>query len=213
MSIAPRHWATVTALLTVTVVVAGVAVEVADDDFLPPRVSVSQYGVGSAGWLFTIWSMAVGAAALTGYAASCGRDRRIWALLALGAAGALVMGVIRTDADGLQHSWHARVHLIGSVLALVALPVGCWSWLVRRPTSIARISTSALLGSAVALVLLLLAAAGHDTLGAGASAAWAFWQSVAVLLDIAQLVLVAVAARTATVAAAAGSGRPRFSMW
>ncbi len=162
---------------------SGTAVQFADHDFLPPAISLSQYGVGPFGWLFTVYALGVAAAAVCCYLSQRMRGGIVKAGYFLGAAGITVMGLVRTDTGGAQASWHAKVHLVGAVVALVALPLAVW-WNSRLFGRAVWVANSALtLVGAVSLVLLLLAAAGMDTAGMGAPASWAFWQAVAVLAD------------------------------
>lgn len=154
--------------------------QVVSGDYLPPAVSMSQYGLGPWGFLFTLWMLSLAVAAGALYGAGPGRNRWVGAVFGVSIAGLVVTALVRTDSDGAQHSWHAHLHLVGSVLALAALPLGIvvvTRWFAR-PGKV--ITVVLVVVVELSLVLLLLAAAGIDTAGGGAVAAWAFWQSVAV---------------------------------
>ena len=121
-------WLAVGRLATFSAVVFLLLLQWINDDWFPPEISVSQYGVGPRGWVFTCWAalLAVSVLALTRGGPDLGarRTRLVYFWLAAGSAGLVVMGIVRTDAGGAQQSWHARTHMVGSILALVALPVG-----------------------------------------------------------------------------------------
>ena len=163
--------------------------QVVSGDFLPPDVSMSQYGLGPWGFLFTLWMLSLAVAAGALYAAGPGRNRPIGAVFGMSVAGLIVTALVRTDSDGAEHSWHAHLHLVGSVLALAALPLGILVVTRRfgRPGRGIAVVLVVVAGSS--LILLLLAAAGLDSTGGGAVAAWAFWQSVAVVCEMLLLLL------------------------
>ena len=162
---------------------AGIVVQITDHDLLPPTISFSQYGVGGWGWLLTVFAAATAVAGVACWRALQVRNRLAAAGMYAGAAGIVVMGIVRTDAGGAQHSWHAKVHLVAAVIGMVAMPLALW-WSTRRLGRGFWWTASALiLVSAIALVLLLLAAAGVDSAGLGPTRSWAFWQAVAVVVD------------------------------
>jgi hypothetical protein len=159
-------------------------------------ISVSQYGVGPHGWLFSLWMVAVAAApwSLYVYRPAVGFGARWW--LGIGIVGAATMAIVRTDPGGLQRSFQAKVHLVGSVLALSGLPIGILLT-VLAAAAVWRRCAFVLVGlSAAALALLLLSAAGWDTTGAGPATSWAFWQSIALTADLLLLVVQMFAALT-----------------
>lgn len=182
-------------LATAAALLACVLLQWIDGDWFPPEVSVSQYGVGRFGWILTCWTtlLAVSVVALTlaGRAAGARQPGSIFYWLAAGSTGLLVMGIVRTDAGGAQHSWHAKVHMIASIVALLAMPVVIVLALhgARRPWRRMVLALTAI--SAIALVLVLSSAVGVRTLGLDAQHSWAFWQAVAVTVD---MILVAVLA-------------------
>ncbi len=175
-----------------------VAIQALDHDFLPPRVSVSQYGIGPLGWLFTCWSALVASA---GFAlqASGPTPRRGGRWIAVGGSAMLVMGAVRTDAGGLQHSLHAKVHMAASIVALVALPIGLALAMSHAAAWWRRTAGLLVLGTFGSLIMVLVSAAGVATFRMDGAQSWALWQSVAVTLDLA---LVAVCALSTF------SGRP-----
>lgn len=175
--------AAVTAAWVLSVIVQAVA-----RDPLPPEISVSQYGVGPHGWLFSLWMAATAAApwCLYCYRPAIGFGARWW--LAIGVFGTAVMAIVRTDPGGLQRSLQAKVHMAGSVLALSGLPIGILLCLLGAAVMWRRIAFGLVGLSAAALVLLLMSAAGWDTTGAGPATSWAFWQAIALIADLLLLV-------------------------
>lgn len=160
------------------------AVQAVAGDPLPPQISISQYGVGRHGWLFSLWMLAVAAGPCLLYRF---RPVRGWGAgwwLLVGTVGTAVMAIVRTDPGGLQRSVNAKVHLAGSVLALAGLPIGITLALLAAAPLWRRASIGLLAASALALELLLVSAAGVDTTGFGAATSWAFWQSVALGADM-----------------------------
>lgn len=164
------------------------AVQAVAGDPLPPQISVSQYGVGPHGWLFSLWMLAVasGPCLLYRYRPVRGLGAAWWLLT--GALGTAVMAIVRTDPGGLQQSLGAKIHLVGSVLALAGLPIGIMLGLWAAAPAWRRSAIGLVAGSAVALELLLLSAGGVDTTGSGAATSWAFWQSAALMADMLLLV-------------------------
>lgn len=165
-------------------------------DYLPPEISVSQYGVGQNGWIFSLWMLAVVAAPLCLHRFRPSGLRSAAVLLWLAAAGAVVMAVVRTDPTGLQISLESRIHTAGAVVAIAALPIGIslaltraapvWRWTAWILTAV----------GAVCMILLLFAAFGVDTAGIGPAASWALWQSGGTVADMSLLVVYALGART-----------------
>lgn len=181
------------AALTLTLV-AFVLMQALKGDWMPPEISFSQYGVGPSWWAFSLFSVGVGATALCLDRAMPTHRAITWMLL-VGAAGCLLMAIVHTDPGGLQQSTRAKVHMAGSVLGLVLVPLGglgasLLSGRVRRWLPI-----TLTLVSAVCLVLLLVSATGVDTLGVGTERSWALWQTGAVLADLGGMVLLGLVAR------------------
>jgi Protein of unknown function (DUF998) len=154
--------------------------------WFPPPISMSQYGVGPWGWIFSAWAItiALGPVCLE-RAVSSALSRRMslarW-LLTVGAAGSLVMAVVRTQEGGAQQTWNAKVHTVGSIAALTFLPLGILAvvwWMGPRWRLWAAIIVGLITAS---LLLLLLAASGVDSAGLGPSQSWAFWQTIAIVL-------------------------------
>jgi hypothetical protein len=179
-------------------------------DWLPPEISFSQYGVGPTGFLFSLWVVTVVAAPLCFFRfRPAGRVAAV--LLWIAAAGALVMAAVRTDPSGLQQSWNSRVHTAGSVILLACLPFGICLGLAEARRRWLVLAWLLLIVAAVSLTLLLFAAAGYDTAGVGPQESWAFWQTVAILAEIAMVVVYAVGVRTVPahneVAVPAAAGR------
>ena len=196
---APLHrpgsspWLGIGRSATLAAIVFCVLLQWINHDWFPPQISVSQYGVGPRGWVFTCWAALLALSVLAlGRGGPPGRGRapaprssRLarWCLR-IGSAGLLVMGIVRTDAGGAQHSWHAKVHMAGSVVALLALPLGIMlalAW-AARPWRRAALALTVI--SVAALLLVLASALGRATPGMDAEQSWAFWQSVAVTVDM-----------------------------
>lgn len=170
-----------------------VGLQVLADDPFPPEISVSQYGLGPNGWVFTVWAVTLAAAPLLLLRAAPERGPAA-ALLWIGFAGAAVMAVVRTDAIGGAMSGHAKVHMAGAVVALVFLPLGILAAL-RRAERWARRSVSVLaVAAAGAGALVLVSATGVDTAGLGAPRSWALWQGTLVVIEMLLVSVQAVAA-------------------
>lgn len=183
-----------------------IAFQVVAGDPLIPDISYSQFGVGPHGWVFSLWAvlLGVGPLLLLRFRPVPGRGALV--CLLIGAVGAFLMAVVRTDAGGFQQSPQAQIHAAGATAAMVCLPTGIVLALRFSPGPAARISAVLGLASLAGLVCIGLAAAGFDPLGMGQQGAWAFWQGVTVLVDMLVLALYALAVGTLPVRA--GAGRP-----
>jgi hypothetical protein len=177
-----------------------VAMQVLADDPFPPEISVSQYGLGPSGWVFTAWALALAAAPLLLLRAAPVPGPAA-AVLWVGFAGAAVMAFVRTDAGGGAMSWHAQVHMVGAVVSLVLLPLGVL--LAIRIAGPAARRAAAVLAAAAAVVgtLVIVSAAGVDTAGLGAPGSWALWQGTLVVIDMLLVGVYAVAAGRARIGA------------
>jgi len=169
------------------------AMQVIANDPFPPEISVSQYGVGPPGWVFTVWALALAAAPLLllQHAPAPGPAR---ILLWVGFSGALVMAVVRTDEGGGAMSWHAQVHMAGAVVALVFMPLGILFALRAAGGVIRRTANALAVTAAVLGALVLVSATGVDTAGFGAARSWALWQGALVVVEMLLVTLYAVAA-------------------
>ncbi len=176
-------------------IVFGVLAQAAKHDWLPPKISFSQYGVGPAGFLFSLWVLSVVAAPLC-FLRYRPAGRLAAVLLWTAAAGALVMAAVRTDPSGLQQSWNSRVHTTGSVVLLACLPFGICAGLAKARRRWLVLAWLLLIAAAVSLTLLLFAAAGYDSAGLGPQESWAFWQTVAILAETGMVMVYAVGVRT-----------------
>jgi hypothetical protein len=170
-----------------------VLIQYVNHDFFPPDVSISQYGVGPRGWVFTAWTAVVALAALTLRAGGSMHEHHVGHWLAAGSVGLVVMGIVRTDASGLQQSIHAKVHMGASIVALVALPIGMTLAMDHARIWLRRCSWALLLVGSISLVMVLVSAAGVATPGLDSQHSWALWQSVAVSADMLLLAALAVA--------------------
>lgn len=177
---------------TVAAVVLMVIVQWVNDDWLPPEISLSQYGLGPNGWLFNLCLISIGVAGLAWY--RCGPPNRLTLLLVgVGAAGSVIAALIPTQPGGAQETWNATVHMIGSIMLVAFLPFGLCRLVRVRPRWWWRVADVLLLASAVTLLLLLFAALGWDTAGLGPQRSWALWQGVSVVWQLSLLVWVGLA--------------------
>lgn len=170
-------------LMTLAAVVLCVAVQAVAGVWFPPPISLSQYGIGPQGWIFSLWVLTLAAAPIISQSLVPQRTRWGARFLLVGAVGTAVMAVVRTDVGGEQGSVNAKIHMVGSILALFFIPLGVavvlwacgrvWRW----------VGLIMLTAIAASLVLLLLAAAGLDTTGRGPQLSWVWWQTVAAVLD------------------------------
>ncbi len=182
-----------------------VAMQVLAGDPFPPEISVSQYGLGPSGWVFTVWALALAVAPLLLLEAAPAPGPAA-ALLWMGLAGAAVMAVVRTDDGGGAMSWHAQVHMVGAIVALVFLPLGILA-AIRVAGPLAR-RVAAVLAAAAAVVglLVVVSAAGVDTAGLSAPRSWALWQGTLVVIDMLLVGVHAVAAGQSRIRAAGPGG-------
>ena len=168
-----------------------VVVQVVNHDPFPPEISLSQYGIGAAGWLFSVWVvvLAAGPLLLLRYRPVPGPAR---ALVLVGFLGTVVMALVRTDEGAPQMSVHAKVHMAAAVVALVLLPLGILGALRYAERRWFRLGLSIVSVGAVVGVLILLAAAGLHTAGMGPSRSWAFWQGTLIIIEMGLVTLYAV---------------------
>ncbi len=160
-----------------------ITMQVLAKDPFPPEISVSQYGIGPTGWVFTVWAIALAAAPVLLLRAAPvpgPAARMLW----IGAAGAAVMALVRTDAGGGAMSWHAWVHMVGAVVALVFLPLGMLLALRRAGPRAGRIANGLVAAAAAVGALVVVSAAGVDTAGLGPPRSWALWQGTLVIIDM-----------------------------
>lgn len=177
-----------------------IALQVLAGDPFPPEISVSQYGLGETGWVFTGWALTLAAAPLLLVRAAPVPGPAA-ALLLVGFAGAAVMAVVRTDDGGGAMSWHARVHMVGAIVALVFLPLGILV-AMRVAGPVSRRLAAVLAGAAAVVgVLVILSATGVDTVGWGAPGSWALWQGTLVVIEMLVVSVYAVAAGRARIRA------------
>ena len=163
------------------------AVQIVSGDFLPPAISVSQYGVGPHGWIFSCWMVANAIAIGSLYLSLGRRETLTTTAFVVGVVGTMTMALVRTDPDGLQQSWGAKVHMIGAVLELAGMPIGMWLAMRTVSTRWGATGLAFVVGQATALALLLVAATGVPTAWTTAPKSWAFWQAVAIGLQMVQL--------------------------
>lgn len=189
-------WTVGRSVITVGVI-AAVAMQVVRGDFFPPENSMSQYGVGPDGWIFTIAVSFFGLGSLI--FAVAGRQNRpavsvgSTTFLALWAVCMILMGIIPADANASMPSLAGRTHMILAGLALIALPLAGFiqfNVASSRPAIAVQIIGSILcVLSELSLVLLLLTNVDIDITGLGQRDAWALYQSISVVADVAIIFL------------------------
>jgi Protein of unknown function (DUF998) len=172
-----------------------IALQVVAKDPFPPEISLSQYGLGSTGWLFTLWIivLASGPLLLMRYRPVPGPAR--W-LLAVGFFGSVVTAVVRTDEDGLQMSVHAKVHMTGSILASLFMPLGMLLAIRFAAQPWRRMAGGLAVTAAAAGGMVLLSAAGTGTAGLGPAASWALWEGSLCIVEMLLVSLYALAVST-----------------
>jgi hypothetical protein len=170
-----------------------VVMQLLADDPFPPDISVSQYGIGPTGWVFTVWALALAAAPLLLLRAAPVPGPAA-PLLWVGFGGAAVMAVVRTDDGGGAMSWHAQVHMIGAIVALVFVPLGILLALRDAPPAARRLAAVLSVAAAGCGALVVVSAAGVDTAGLGAPGSWALWQGTLVVIEMLLFSVYAVAA-------------------
>jgi len=167
-----------------------IVVQVVADDLFPPELSLSQYGLGPHGWLFSLWVILLATGPLLLYRACPVPGPAKW-LLAAGYLGVWTMALVRTD-EGIQAmTTHAKVHMFGAVLAMVCLPLGILA-VLRCSTRFRRLAAVLGIAAGVVGVLVLLSAVGVDTAGLGAAKSWALWQGTMLIIEMALVTLYAV---------------------
>ncbi len=175
-----------------------VAMQVLAHDPFPPEISVSQYGLGVFGWVFTVWALALAAAPLLLLRAAPAPGPAT-SVLWVGFSGAAAMAFVRTDDGGGAMSWHAHLHMVGAVVALVLLPLGIVLAMRVTPSGARHAAMALAVAAAAVGVLVVVSAAGVDTAGLGAPRSWALWQGTLVVIDMLLVSVYAVAAGRARI--------------
>jgi hypothetical protein len=169
--------------------------QVVNHDPFPPEISLSQYGLGPTGWLFSVWVIVLTISPLLLL-----RSRPVpgpaRALLVIGFLGSLVTAVVRTDDDGSQMSFHARLHMTGSILAAIFLPLGILFVMRYAGAPWRGLASGLALTTVAAGGLVLLSAAGTDTAGLGQAASWALWEGTLGIIEMLLVGLYAIAVST-----------------
>ena len=170
-------------------------VQVVADDPFPPEISLSQYGLGGTGWIFSVWAVVLASSPLLllRYRPVPGSAR--W-LLAIGYVGTWVMAIVRTDEGIQQMSAHAMVHMAAAVTGLVFLPVGIVVALRYSAKPWPAVAIATLGTGVIAGMLILVSAAGVDTAGLGPARSWALWQGALVVIEMLLVALYAVVVTT-----------------
>ena len=185
-------------------VAASIVMQEAKGDFLPPQVSMSQYGVGRYGWSFTLtltlWALASLAMAAADVLRAPPPPVVVTALLVVWSICTVLVGIIRADEDTSAPTAGGRAHMLLAGLALIVLPIAA---LIR--VSVGPRQPPILMGAAVcslavisglSLLMLVLAAFGTDITGLGAHVAWALYETISVVTDVVIVYLLCLVART-----------------
>lgn len=184
-----------------------VAMQVLANDPFPPEISLSQYGLGGAGFVFTLWTAGLGVTPvlLLRYRPVDGPARPVaW----IAFVAAVLTGLIRTDEGGLQLSLAAKAHQVVAVVALVLLPLGVLFAMITVDRRWWRRAVGIAVATAGVGVLVLLSAAGVDTAGIGAPASWALWEGTLGVLEMLLVTVYAVAVTTVGSRAARAAAIP-----
>ena len=185
-----------------------VMVQVVAADPFPPEISLSQYGVGPDGWLFSLWVVVIAAVPVLCYLYRPVPGPARW-FLAVGVVGNLVMAIVRTDEGGLQLSTQSKIHTGGAVLAMVGLPLGMVLalWYAKRWAR--RAALLLCVCTTVTGILILVSATGVDTAGIGQARSWALWQGISIVLDLLLVSLYALAVESIPAGLRRGTAMPR----
>jgi hypothetical protein len=186
------RWVRASWLCTALVWAGWLVMQLVSGDWLTPEISMSQYGVGPAGWIFSLWSVALAATIVVMTLVSPGATRLTRVAAWLGSVGAVVMAVVRTDAGGAQTSLQAKVHAVAAASMLLALFVALVLSLNRTRQPWRGVSWVLGLLSSVAMTLVVVTAFGVDLFGQDSHDAWAFWQGVSVIVDLVLVLIWAV---------------------
>lgn len=171
-----------------------IVVQVIARDPFPPDISLSHYGVGPVGWVFSVWVIVLASGPLLLFVARPVPGVAKW-LLGAGYLGVWVMALVRTDAEIMQMTTHAKVHMVGAVLGMVFLPLGILA-VLRCATRLRRTTAGLGIAAAVVGILVLLSAAGVDTAGLGAAQSWALWQGTMMIIEMALVTVYAIVVNT-----------------
>jgi len=173
-----------------------VAIQVAGDDWFPPEVSISQYGVGEYGWMLTTTLLLL---AVTSALLLWGAHRlavaRSWPVIlpwTVWIIALIVMAFVPTNEWPEPLTLTGQVHQAAAVCGLFAAPIGAVLMVGlgtrSAPDTVGKRARTIVIGSALLswffLGLLLLTNIDIDITGLGYRQAWALHQTVAVLLDI-----------------------------
>ena len=172
-----------------------IAMQVIAKDPFPPEISLSQYGLGGAGFVFSLWAIGLGVTPLLllRYRPVDGPAQPVaW----MAFVAAVLTGLIRTDEGGLQLSLAAKAHQVVAVLALVLLPLAVLFSMVTADRRWWRPAVWIAFATAGVGMLVLVSAAGIDTAGIGAPASWALWEGTLGVLEMMLVSLYAVAVTT-----------------
>lgn len=188
-------------------IVSSIVMQIGKDDFLPPKVSMSQYGVGPFGWTFTVTLILLAAGSMTMLIADVRRlpvpPRAVLILISVWSVCVVLTALVPADPDQSMPTLTGRAHTLFASLALIVLPVAAVIRATiarRRPPKPLRVAICVIaLASETSLALLVVAANGVDLTGLGPHSAWALYESSSVVLDVILVYLLCVVARISVV--------------
>ena len=188
-------------------VASSIVMQIGKGDFLPPKVSMSQYGVGLFGWTFTITLMLLAAGSVAMAVSDTRRlprpPRVVTILIAVWAFCLVITALVSADPDQSVPTIYGRAHTLFASLALIVLPIAAVFRVTlgrRQPPKPLRIAVCVIaVASEISLALLILAAMGTDFTGLGPHSAWAFYEASSVVLDVVLIYLLCVVARISVV--------------
>ncbi|MEO9198595.1 MAG: DUF998 domain-containing protein [Antricoccus sp.] len=165
-------------------VVGTISMQIVKHDWLPPTDSLSQYGVGKNGWVFSVAVGALGATSVTVglLARALGRPLITTIMLGVGGAGFIIDGLVPADAAASHPTIYGHIHLVAAVFGVVLVPVAavvlCWQY---RSKTFPMVTIVVSVGCIITLILLLFAAADLALFGQSQEYMWALYQTIALI--------------------------------
>lgn len=181
--------------LTTAGLLAGIAMQWIQHAPFPPSVSISTYGLGPNGWVFTLAMTSVGFATIPLLLAIHRQwppiPRLVWPLMLTWVVCVLIVGWIRTSAPGQIVDGWVIVHRSAAVVGMIAFPVAVAlltvSRLRRRECTPLEAVLTLLLVTASEISLILVAAGSigkFDITGLGYKHAPGLFEFAAALIDV-----------------------------
>jgi len=193
-------------------------------DWFPPEVSISQYGVGDYGWMLTVTLLFLAvASALLLWGADRQASTRQWSVVlpwGIWIIALTVMAFVPTNEWPEPLSLSGQIHQGAAIFGLFFAPMGAvfMVGVGRRDAqgSLAARARAAVIACAclswLFLGLLLLTNIDIDITGMGYKDAWSLHQTVAVVLDIVMVfaLIVCLRARERAVASQPRQSEPAY---